>query len=127
MADDLTIYVEFFKDVDYNEFSNKKIKKSIEINSIADFYDKVQKLPFRVRKFSFDIRNTLNDCLLEFREFPLKESDNLQIEYRFQDLGEVSKGVYMEFLHNAYKESDILLNSDSAGNWNHLTQKLSPI
>jgi hypothetical protein len=119
--------VEFFKDIDYNEFSNKKILKSFEVNDIASFYEKVQKQPFKVRQFNFQIKNKLNDCLLEFREFPLREDDTLQIEYKFEDYGLVPFNYYMDFLHNAYKESDIVLNSESIGNWNRIYNKLSPV
>jgi methyltransferase-like protein len=122
----LEIFVEFFKDVEYDQISNVKRNKTSEVNNILDYYDKVLKLPFKVRKFVFEIRNSLNEILLEYRDFPLKENDTLQFEYLFHDLGYISKEEYMDFLHNAYKEDSLLLESENSGNWSIKNQKLSP-
>lgn len=125
--DQLDIFVEFFKDVDYDSLNAVKVTPSDEVKNIRDFYDKVQKLPFNVRKFSFEIRNSLNGCPLEFRDFPVDQDDSLEFEYRFRDLGPVSKAIYMDFLHNAYKEDELLLSSLSVGNWISYKFNMSPM
>lgn len=125
--DQLDIYVEFFKDVDYNSFNQDKVHFSDEINNISDFYNKVQRLPFNVRKFSLEIKNALNDCELSFRDHPIEADDSFEFEYRFKDLGSVNQNLYMEFLHNAYKVDDILLSSLTVGNWNSFKFDFSPV
>lgn len=125
--DQLEIFVEFFRDVDYDSFNQVKVAHLDNVRDIIDFYDKVQRLPFRVRKFSFEVKSQLNDCHLEFRDFPFDETDCLDFTYRFQDNGEVSKEFYMDFLHNAYKEDKFILNSTTSGNWLSFKFGLSPV
>ena len=123
----MDIFVEFFDDVDYEEFSNVKIKRSDKVSNILDFYNKVQKLPFKVRKFSFEIQTKLNECIVDYRDFPVDDQDLMGINYRFLDQGLVSQETYMEFIHNAFKESNFILTSSNSGVWSNHVSEYSPI
>ena len=123
----MEIYVEFFNDVDYEEFSKFQIERSDEVKNILDYYNKYQKKPFKVRKFIFELESKLNGCLIDFRDFPFDNQDIIEFDYKFYDEGLVSKQIYFDFLHNAYKEDNLLITSESAGNWSKASSEFSPI
>jgi hypothetical protein len=81
-----------------------------------DYY-LTHKIKPRVIRYDVNINPILNGLFIDHVPILYEEGDHLELKYSVQRSGNVPFNEYMQFLHEAYKCSNLNIENNYSGSW----------
>jgi hypothetical protein len=115
----MVVFVELFEQQTKWEEKGNLLKPTPEIKDEYDYYTKYakQSQQNKIFKFEYHIMPFINGIQLKSSNFSLMPGDQIEVKYKFKNLGKPNFIDYMNFLHEAYKFDTLNLDLSYSGAW----------